>query len=57
MMVPDCQRRLAKAFEDLKKVLASEHDLKENESYIDAEKILKEAESELPNEADAFLLS
>ncbi|XP_031838271.1 tubulin-specific chaperone A [Nomia melanderi] len=50
MMVPDCQRRLVKAFEELKKILETEQDLKEIEDYIEAEKILQEAEAQLPKE-------
>ncbi|XP_012055959.1 PREDICTED: tubulin-specific chaperone A [Atta cephalotes] len=52
MMVPDCQRRLVKAFEELKKILETEQDLKEVEDYIEAEKILQEAEEQLPKEGD-----
>jgi tubulin-specific chaperone A len=52
MMVPDCQRRLVKAFEELKKILDTEQDLKEIEDYIEAEKILQEAEEQLPKEGD-----
>lgn len=39
---------LAKAFADLKGILESEQDLKENEDYIAAEQVLKEAEVQLP---------
>ncbi|KAL6258598.1 tubulin-specific chaperone A isoform X2 [Pogonomyrmex barbatus] len=52
MMVPDCQRRLVKAFEELKKILDTEQDLKEVEDYIEAEKVLQEAEAQLPKEGD-----
>ncbi|XP_012339990.1 tubulin-specific chaperone A isoform X3 [Apis florea] len=52
MMVPDCQRRLAKAFEELKKILDTEQDLKEIEDYIEAEKILQEAQAQLPKEGE-----
>lgn len=52
MMVPDCQRRLFKAFEELKKILDSEQDLKETEDYIEAEKVLQEAETQLPKEGE-----
>ncbi|XP_011883117.1 PREDICTED: tubulin-specific chaperone A [Vollenhovia emeryi] len=52
MMVPDCQRRLVKAFEELKKILDTEQDLKEVEGYIEAEKVLQEAEEQLPKEGD-----
>ncbi|XP_066591628.1 tubulin-specific chaperone A-like [Prorops nasuta] len=50
MMVPDCQRRLIKAFEELKKILDTEQDLKEEEGYIEAEKVLQEAETQMPKE-------
>ncbi|XP_003707241.1 tubulin-specific chaperone A [Megachile rotundata] len=52
MMVPDCQRRLVKAFEELKKILDTEQDLKEVEDYIEAEKVLREAEAQLPKEGE-----
>ncbi|XP_076249364.1 tubulin-specific chaperone A-like isoform X1 [Calliopsis andreniformis] len=52
MMVPDCQRRLIKAFEELKKILDTEQDLKELEDYIEAEKVLQEAENQLPKEGE-----
>ncbi|XP_045511874.1 tubulin-specific chaperone A [Pieris brassicae] len=48
MMVPDCQRRLVKAFADLKTTLESEADLNENEDYITAQQVLKDAEAQLP---------
>jgi tubulin-specific chaperone A len=48
-MVPDCQRRLAKAFDELKILLETEGDLSEAEEYISAKKILEEAASQLPN--------
>ena len=47
MMIPDCQRRLLKAYEDLKRVIATEEDLKESEEYIEAEEVLKTAETQL----------
>ncbi|XP_043499005.1 tubulin-specific chaperone A [Polistes fuscatus] len=52
MMVPDCQRRLVKAFEELKSILDTEQDLKEIEDYIEAEKVLQEAEAQLPKEGE-----
>lgn len=52
MMVPDCQRRLVKAFEELKNILLTEQDLKEIGDYIEAEKALKEAETQLPKEGE-----
>ncbi|XP_028038014.1 tubulin-specific chaperone A [Bombyx mandarina] len=48
MMVPDCQRRLIKAYTDLKTTLETEQDLKEHEEYITAEQVLKDAEPQLP---------
>ncbi|XP_043262057.1 tubulin-specific chaperone A [Colletes gigas] len=52
MMVPDCQRRLVKAFAELKGILETEQDLKEVEDYIEAEKVLREAETQLPREGE-----
>ncbi|KAL1489150.1 hypothetical protein ABEB36_014091 [Hypothenemus hampei] len=48
MMVPDCQRRLFKAFEELKGILESEQDLKDTEEYLAAQKVLEEAKAQLP---------
>ncbi|PNF28941.1 Tubulin-specific chaperone A [Cryptotermes secundus] len=48
-MVPDCQRRLVKAFDELKILLETEAALSESEEYISAKKILEEAELELEN--------
>ncbi|KAK3927785.1 Tubulin-specific chaperone A [Frankliniella fusca] len=48
MMVPDCQRRLLKAYQDLKSILESESELKELEEYKAAEKVLEEATPQLP---------
>ncbi|KAG7205073.1 hypothetical protein KM043_005451 [Ampulex compressa] len=48
MMIPDCQRRLIKAFKELKQILESEEDMKEIEDYIEAQKVLQEAEVQLP---------
>ncbi|KAK2588456.1 hypothetical protein KPH14_004445 [Odynerus spinipes] len=52
MMVPDCERRLVKAFEELKNILETEQDLKEVEDYIEAQKVLQEAEAQLPKEGE-----
>lgn len=49
MMVPDCHRRLAKAFNELKILLESEAALSESEEYITAKKVLEEAEAQLQN--------
>ncbi|XP_063368148.1 tubulin-specific chaperone A [Cydia amplana] len=47
MMVPDCQRRLAKAFADLKNTLETEADLKDHQDYLTAQQVLKDAECQL----------
>lgn len=52
MMVPDCQRRLVKAYGELKKILETEQDLKEVEDYAEAEKVLQEAAAQLPKEEE-----
>lgn len=52
MMVPDCQRRLAKAHEELTKILESEQDLKEAEAYLEAQKVLEESSAQLPKDGD-----
>jgi len=46
-MVPDCQRRLAKAFDELKILLETEEALSESEEYIAAKKVLEEADAQL----------
>ncbi|XP_058824322.1 tubulin-specific chaperone A [Topomyia yanbarensis] len=48
MMVPDCQRRLAKAYEELNEMLKNEEELKESEQYIAALSILGDAKVNLP---------
>ncbi|KAF7998087.1 hypothetical protein HCN44_009485 [Aphidius gifuensis] len=50
MMIPDCQRRLVKAYDELKKILESEQDLKETEVYLEAGKILEDAVLQLPDQ-------
>ncbi|XP_066246068.1 tubulin-specific chaperone A [Euwallacea similis] len=52
MMVPDCQRRLFKAYEELKGILESEQDLKVTEEYLAAEKVLEETKLQLPATGD-----
>lgn len=47
MMVPDTQRRLKAAFEDLKSVIADCEELKEEDDYLTAKKFLAEAETEI----------
>ena len=54
MMVPDCQRRLAKAHEELTKILVTEQDLKETEPYLEAQKVLEEASAQLPKEENTL---
>lgn len=55
MMVPDCQRRLAVAYEELSKILESEQDLKETEDYFNAEKILVDAKLQLPKPGEIHM--
>lgn len=47
MMIPDTQRRLKTAFEDLKSVIADCEELKEENDYLTAIKFLAEAETEI----------
>lgn len=49
MMGPDCQRRLVKAFDELKTILKDETDLKDTDEYSSAKKVLEEAQPLLPN--------
>lgn len=42
-MIPDCQRRLAVAWDDLSRLLETEGDLKEAVEYAAAEQILEES--------------
>lgn len=55
MMVPDCQRRLAVAYEELHKILESEQDLKETEDYLAAAKVLDEAKLQLPKPGEIHM--
>ncbi|RZF37479.1 hypothetical protein LSTR_LSTR005354 [Laodelphax striatellus] len=48
MMVPNCQRRLQKAYEELNSIVESEKDLAEDPDYLAAVKVLEDAKSELP---------
>ncbi|PSN42453.1 Tubulin-specific chaperone A [Blattella germanica] len=48
MMVPDCQRRLVKAYDELKLLLETESSLSGAEEYIAAQKVLDEAKNQLP---------
>lgn len=54
MMVPDCQRRLVRAFDDLKSVLDVEKDLKGSEEFAAANKILDEAKLQLPKPGEVL---
>ncbi|XP_059610262.1 tubulin-specific chaperone A [Phlebotomus argentipes] len=47
MIVPDTQRRLGKAFEDLSEFLKAEEDLKETEEYRNAQAVMEEAKVQL----------
>lgn len=49
MMVPDCQRRLVRAFDELQILLENESDLADQEEYTVAQKVLEEAKAQLPN--------
>lgn len=48
MMIPECKRRLAKAVEDLQKILDNELELKETEEYTAAVTALGDAQDHLP---------
>lgn len=48
MMVPDCQRRLLKAYDELKIIIESEADLKELAEFTQAVQILEDAKAQLP---------
>jgi len=48
MMVPDCQRRLVKAYDELKGIIESEQDLKDTEDYHVALAVMQEAKEQLP---------
>lgn len=54
MMVPDCQRRLVKAYDELKAIIDSEIDLKDNADYSTAVKVLEEAKMQLPTSGQAI---
>lgn len=56
MMVPDCQRKLLTAFQELRNILETEQDLKEAEDYLMAQKVLEEAKAQLPK-ADEVCVS
>lgn len=48
MMVPDCMRRLIKAFEELNHLLKNELDLKDSDEFDTALAILEAARIEMP---------
>lgn len=54
MMVPDCQRRLLKAYDELKQIVDTEHDLKEKEELKVAQTILAEAKLQLPKPGEVL---
>ncbi|XP_046677967.1 tubulin-specific chaperone A isoform X2 [Homalodisca vitripennis] len=54
MMVPDCQRRLVKAYEELQKIIDTETDLNTNEDYLSAVKVLEDAKLQLPGPGQAL---
>lgn len=54
MMVPDCQRKLVKAIDELKNILDNEQDLKELEDYTVAVKVLEEAKHQLPQPGEVL---
>jgi len=44
-MVPDCARRLKKAYEELEHFMAKESDMSETEEYLKAKEIIAEAKT------------
>lgn len=54
MMVPDCQRRLLKAYDELQQILSTEVDLKDKEEFKAAQTILEEAALQLPNPGEVL---
>lgn len=54
MMVPDCQRRLVRGYEDLNNLVENEHDLKNTEDYQIAIKVLEEAKLQLPKPGEVL---
>uniref|UniRef100_A0A1L8E5X5 Tubulin-specific chaperone A n=1 Tax=Nyssomyia neivai TaxID=330878 RepID=A0A1L8E5X5_9DIPT len=47
MIIPDSQRRLKKAFEELSEFLKAEEDLKETEDFTNAMAVIEEAKVQL----------
>ncbi|KAI4459980.1 tubulin-specific chaperone a [Holotrichia oblita] len=54
MMVPDCQRRLLKAYDELHQILATELDLQDKEEFKTAQTILEEAALQLPKPGEVL---
>ncbi|XP_017787142.1 PREDICTED: tubulin-specific chaperone A [Nicrophorus vespilloides] len=54
MMVPDCQRRLIKAYDELKSILDSEQDLKDIAEFTAALGVLDEAKLQLPKPGETL---
>ncbi|XP_058058119.1 tubulin-specific chaperone A [Anopheles bellator] len=48
MMIPDCQRRLAKAHQELSEMIRDEEELKETAQYQAAIAVLEESKVNLP---------
>ncbi|XP_052869027.1 tubulin-specific chaperone A [Anopheles cruzii] len=48
MMIPDCQRRLAKAHQELSEMIRDEEELKETQQYQAAVAVLEESKVNLP---------
>ncbi|KAJ8961956.1 hypothetical protein NQ314_005858 [Rhamnusium bicolor] len=55
MMVPDCQRRLLTAYDDLKNIIETEQDLKDSADYLTAQKVLEEAKPQLPKSGEMHM--
>lgn len=53
MMIPDCQRRLTKAYEELTEMIKNEEELKESEQYKAAVAVLDDAKVNLPQKITA----
>lgn len=49
MMVPDCHRRLVKAFEDLSEYLKNEGELKDSKEFENALTIIESAREQVQN--------
>lgn len=55
MMIPDGQRRLLVAYEELRGILESEQDLKETDEYSAAQKVLEDAKPQLPAQGEGHM--